>query len=141
MGQEDPTCTSDLTRVGESRLHGRGVFAAKPLRAGQIVMEVAVLVLKQSEAANAPSIEGYCYEWPLGGNGRALALGEASFLNHGPSRRNESNNGTAAKANLTWETDEQQGRIRFRASRDIQPGEELLIDYGDGYRWREPPRE
>jgi hypothetical protein len=106
-------------------------------------METSVLVLGETEAAAAPSIEGYCYEWPLGGDGRALALGEASFLNHGPSVRDGhgSNNGSAARANLTWETDETRGRIRFRATRDIEVGEELLIDYGNEYRWKEPPKE
>lgn len=138
MSKSDPACTSELVRIGRSPLHGRGVFAARAIRAGEIVLVNVALPLGDGDVRPGDVIARYAYEWPLGGEGRAMALGEASLLNHAPSEagRPVGVRGEAT-SNLEWQTDERDLCLRFQAKRDIREGEELLIDYGDEHPWDE----
>lgn len=134
---EEPACLCARTRIGDSPLHGRGVFAARALQAGEVVIENPALPLGNGDVRESGVIARYCFEWPLEGEGRALALGEASLLNHAPSADDgpRGPNGWHLRANLRWETDTEQNRIVFYAARDIEAGEECLIDYGPDYPW------
>ncbi|MCC7389965.1 MAG: SET domain-containing protein-lysine N-methyltransferase [Phycisphaerales bacterium] len=134
---EEPPCLCARTRIDQSPLHGRGVFAARVIRAGEIVIENAALPLGNGDVRDSDVIARYCFEWPIDGDGRALALGEASLLNHAPSDDDGPHgpNGRHLRANLRWETDTVENRIVFYALRDIGAGEECLIDYGPDYPW------
>lgn len=131
MSRSDAACTSDMVRIGRSPVHGRGVFAARTIRAGELVLVNAALPLGDGDVRPGDVIARYAYEWPLGGEGRAMALGEASLLNHAPSE------GEGATSNLEWQTDERELCLRFFSKRDIREGEELLIDYGDEHPWED----
>jgi len=69
------------TYVAPSTLHGRGVFAAVPIAAGDIVEECPVLRFPaaQREHIDATLIDEYYFDWD--GDG-AIALGLGSLYNH-----------------------------------------------------------
>jgi SET domain-containing protein len=69
------------TYVASSTLHGRGVFAAVPIAAGDVVEECPVLRFPaaQRELVGATLIDEYYFEWD--GDG-AIALGLGSLYNH-----------------------------------------------------------
>jgi SET domain-containing protein len=71
----------ERTYVAPSTLHGRGVFAAVPIAAGDIVEECPVLRFPaaQREHIGETLIDEYYFEWD--GDG-AIALGLGSLYNH-----------------------------------------------------------
>jgi SET domain-containing protein len=71
----------ERTYVAPSTLHGRGVFAAVPIAAGEIVEECPVLRFPaaQREHIGETLIDEYYFEWD--GDG-AIALGLGSLYNH-----------------------------------------------------------
>jgi SET domain-containing protein len=71
----------DRTYVAASTLHGRGVFAAVPIAAGEVVEECPVLRFPaaQREHIDATLIDEYYFDWD--GDG-AIALGMGSLYNH-----------------------------------------------------------
>ena len=123
---EEPACLCARTRIDCSPLHGRGVFAARAIRAGEMVIENPALPLGNGDVRSSDVIARYCFEWPFNGDGRALALGEASLLNHAPAEEAgpRGPNGWHLRANLRWETDTAENRIVFYAARDIEAGEQ-----------------
>ena len=69
------------TYVAASTLHGRGVFAAVPIAAGDIVEECPVIRFPAAEREHidATLIDEYYFDWD--GDG-AIALGLGSLYNH-----------------------------------------------------------
>lgn len=107
--------------VRQSPVHGKGVFALLPLRAGERIFEYKGMVTTWREAArwNARrSDSGHTFLFGLS-DGRVIDGGRggngARWLNH------------ACAANC--EAVEGDGRVFIEAVRDIAPGEELFIDY------------
>jgi SET domain-containing protein len=99
---------------------GRGVFAGRRFRQGEIIEICPVIPLKPSEA-NACSetiLDDYFFTWGAQGKEYALCLGYGELYNHSP-------HPNATYANRTREL-----QIVFRATRDIAIGEQILIDYG-----------
>ncbi|QKK09404.1 MAG: hypothetical protein HND58_15380 [Planctomycetota bacterium] len=83
-GADEPPPQYSTIRVAESSIHGRGVFARRTIRKGEVVIVNPALPLGEGEVRDDDLIARYCFEWPKDGDGRALALGEASLLNHAP---------------------------------------------------------
>lgn len=99
--------------VVEPNAKGRGVYAARRFKHGEMVEDCPVLVLKPSEGRGL--ITYYWWAW----KGRyGLALSVASIFNH--SRR----------PNVGSRRHFKQQRMTFMALRDIVVGEEILVDYG-----------
>ncbi|MDQ2697107.1 MAG: SET domain-containing protein, partial [Pseudomonadota bacterium] len=97
---------------------GLGVFADEPIPAGAVVESCPVLVIDSAEAdqfAESRSLSDYLWQWE--NDGLALALGYGSVYNH------------TDAPNLEEERNYRQKAMVFRASRDIQPGEELTVRY------------
>ncbi|TMD94821.1 MAG: hypothetical protein E6I76_11755 [Chloroflexi bacterium] len=69
------------TYVAPSTLHGRGVFAAVPIAAGEVIEVCPVLRFPaaQREHIDATLIDEYYFDWD--GDG-AIALGLGSLYNH-----------------------------------------------------------
>jgi SET domain-containing protein len=107
--------------IAPSRVHGLGVFAIEPIRKGEVIEECPCLPLERGYEHLPSVINHYLYEWPYGGDGRAVVWGSASIFNHAPS------------PNANWQTLDDPPRCVFRATRDIGAGEEVFIDYGDEY--------
>ena len=96
-------------RVGESPIHGRGVFARTRIRDGGCIGDFEGTVTKRN---------GMHVLWTLDENGREVGIrgeNELRFLNH------------ARHPNAEF-----RGASLF-AVRNIQPGHEILIDYGDDW--------
>lgn len=107
--------------VRHSPIHGKGVFALRALSVGERIFEYKGLVTTWREATRTYARRadaGHTFLFGLS-DGRVIDGGRggngARWLNH------------ACKANC--EAIEQSGRVYINALRDIQPGEELFIDY------------
>ena len=108
---------SQLVEVKRTRSKGRGVFARCHIDEGQVIERVPVLVLPMQEVGTGhgrTALEDYCFMW--GRNTYAVALGYGSMYNHSfdPNARYDD------VGQLTKE---------FVALRDIQPGEEITVNY------------
>ena len=105
--------------VRRSRVHGRGVFAARPIRKGERIIEYAGRrVLWSSIPDDQDDTETYYFgldndkeviDPSVGGN-------EAQWINH--------------SCDPNCETiEDRRGRVFIKALRNIRPGEELSYDY------------
>lgn len=107
--------------VRQSPVHGRGVFAMRPLAAGERVLEYKGEIAAWREAVRRHRREGVAGHTFLFGlcDGRVIdgsrGGNSARWLNH------------ACAPNC--ETVEDAGRIFIHTIRPIQAGDELLIDY------------
>ncbi|MFZ4652083.1 MAG: SET domain-containing protein [Rubrivivax sp.] len=122
--QEDPsTRPGRRIQVRRSGVHGKGVFALRPIAAGERVIEYKGEVISWREALRRHPHdpkdphhtfyfhvdERHVIDAKYGGNA-------ARWINH------------ACDPNC--EADEVDGRVFIQALRDLQPGEELFYDYG-----------
>jgi SET domain-containing protein len=108
---------SDAVEVKRARGKGRGVFARRPIRKGEVIERVPVLVLEErdyEEGMDGTLLAGYVFAW---GEGRiALALGYGSLYNH------------SYRPNARYQ-DVAPRTKQFVALRDIRPGEEVTVNY------------
>jgi uncharacterized protein len=112
-----PFQQSDAIKIKRIKGKGRGVFARRAIRKGEVIESVPVLVMSSKEYAEGLSktaLKDYCFGW--GTDQVALALGYGSLYNHSyqPNARYE-DIGTQTKD--------------FVAVRDIAEGEEITINY------------
>ncbi|MBV8037444.1 SET domain-containing protein-lysine N-methyltransferase [Roseateles sp.] len=109
--------------VRDSGVHGRGVYAAAPIRAGAKIIEYTGERITWDEAVERhphdPSQPNHTFYFHLDGGLVIDALyggNDARWINH------------ACEPNC--EADEVDGRVFIKALRDLTPGEELFYDYG-----------
>ena len=100
---------------------GRGAYAAKAFREGDVV-EVCAAVPFDPGATDLPlAVQRMVFNWGLltknPGRQLALALGYGSLYNHDN------------PANMKYEVDEGGQTIRFVAARDIEAHDELTVNY------------
>jgi SET domain-containing protein len=102
-----------------SRRHGRGVFAGRRFRTGEVLERCPILCVSARERAlvERTGLRGYLYQRQRGAG--AIALGLGSLYNH------------AADPNAECELVLDDQTLVFRALRDIAKGEEITISYGD----------
>ncbi len=117
------TCKKKNLEVRFSPIDRFGVFAVERITKGTIVEEAPCLILERGYETLNTVLNHYLFAWPKHGDGRAIVFGNASLLNH------------SANPNLEWDTDEGREVVVFTASRDIEAGEEILVDYDDEY-WK-----
>jgi uncharacterized protein len=125
----DPTLPATPRKPGQRRLqvrrsgvHGRGVFACRALRAGEIIIEYRGEVISWEEALRRhphdPSDPNHTFYFHVDDD-RVIDGGvrgnAARWINH------------ACAPNC--ETEDDGGRIFIKALHDIAPGEELFFDY------------
>ena len=108
---------SDAIEVKRIKGKGRGVFARRLIRKGEVLERVPVLVVPLSDLENESGetvIASYCFGW---GEGKAaLALGYGSLYNH------------SYRPNARYDDVGPQTK-EYTALRDIKPGEEITINY------------
>jgi SET domain-containing protein len=94
---------------------GRGVFAMVAFYRGQVIEDCPILEFPNEQATYDSVIHHYTFAW----NRRrsALALGYGSILNH------------SFSPNAVYSFRVAKKMIRIRALRNIEPGEEILINY------------
>jgi SET domain-containing protein len=100
---------------------GRGVVAQRRFAAGETIERPPVLVIPASEAPliRDTRLAHYYFEWGDDCRQAAIALGYGSLYNHSytPSAR--------------YEFREDEECLEFIALREIQPGEEITINYNN----------
>ncbi|CDN90114.1 SET domain protein [Hydrogenophaga intermedia] len=99
---------------------GRGVFAARSIKAGETVESCPVLLLDIAKFSMPQCIASRVFAWgDLTGEGlqSGLALGWGSMYNH------------SNPANMRFVADPVAGLLNFLAARDIEADEELTINY------------
>lgn len=103
--------------VDSSHRHGRGVFAARPFAAGEVIEDCPVLVVPEEEwdSLAGTCLSAHVFAWE---GGAALALGSTSLLNHSDS------------PNAVYEMDYDGLRLVVRALEPIPAGREITINYG-----------
>ncbi|KAH9810044.1 SET domain-containing protein 4 [Teratosphaeria destructans] len=113
---------------------GRGVFAGAPMPSGTIIDGCPVLILDPKENTNhieKTSLYHYTYNWPIiarspdrptkiVGKTQAVIFGLGSMFNH-----------SKLHQNVGWTRDLRNDMVIYRALRDIEKSEELLISYGN----------
>ncbi len=110
-------------QVRASGIHGKGVFALRPIKAGDTIVEYTGKVLTWKAAQKLhphnPAEPNHTFFFHIDDK-RVIDGGQggnaAKWINHacGPN----------------CEADEVEGRVFVKALRDIAPGEELNYDYG-----------
>ena len=111
-------------QVRKSGVHGKGVFALKPIAAGERILEYKGQTIGWPEAlrrhphdANDPN---HTFYFSLDDGSHVIDAkvdgNAARWINH------------ACEPNC--QADEDEARVFIRALRDLQPGEELFYDYG-----------
>src|SRR5690606_1733204 len=111
------------TQVRESGVHGKGVYAIRPIPAGATVLEYKGEIITWQEALDRhphdPSQPNHTFYFHLD-DGHVIdgkyQGNSAKWINH------------SCAPNLEAEQDGD--RVFLKALRDIEPGEELFFDYG-----------
>jgi len=101
---------------------GRGAYAARDFKKGELVEECPVIVLFRSPDMLAPRIKTIIFNWGSLTNSErssALVLGYGSIYNH--------NN----PANMLYKGVFDNNSIKYIAARDIKKDEELTVNYNN----------
>lgn len=106
--------------IAQTEKKGRGVFAARPFRKGEIIERSCVIELEREEHHRLAGsiLDQYVFLFDRRKKSLALALGYGSLFNH------------SIQANSSYSRDIKHKTITFRALRYISPNEEVTIHYG-----------
>ena len=115
--------TGRRTQVRDSGIHGKGVYAVRPIKAGERVLEYKGEIITWEEALDRhphdPKQPNHTFYFHLD-DGHVIdgkyQGNSAKWINH------------SCEPNL--EADQIGNRVFLNALRDIEPGEELFFDYG-----------
>ena len=109
--------TTNGLAVQDSEIHGRGVFATRRFRTGEVIEVCPVIRLPADDIGHLEetALRGYCYEWNDGG--LAMAQGYGSLYNH------------SWAPNAQYEQDYDRGTVVITAVRTIRAGQEITINY------------
>lgn len=105
--------------IHQTKEKGRGVFAGRRIRAGEVIERCPVLPLTQAEERKAQSmvLRDYIFAWGARWETSCIALGFGAMYNH------------SDHPNAWFRQRRKQKQIEFIALRDIKKGEEILTDY------------
>lgn len=101
---------------------GRGVFAAKSIRSGEVIEVCPVVEIARADVGfiRKTDLVHYYFYWGKELKGGAIALGFGSLYNH------------SYAPNATYKKDYENKTIEFIALRNISEGEEVTINYNYG---------
>lgn len=105
--------------IGTAAGRGRGVFAVRKILKGEVIERAPVIVIPKDEWPDLESttLSDYAFDWGENDEHAAIALGYVSIYNHS----------YLPNAELDDLLDEQMMSVVAR--HDIQPGEEITINY------------
>lgn len=101
---------------------GRGVYTSITIEKGDMI-EICPLIIippKEVEVIHQTVLHDYYFLWTKPENSACIALGFGSLYNH------------SSENNAEVFMDIEMNEIEFRASRKINAGTEIFIDYNDG---------
>ena len=108
--------------VGNSSVHGQGVFATRTISKGEVIERCPYIVIDDDDLQEINRLNDYLFTSPDNKNDYLCVLGCGMIYNHG------------APANAEWQIDDDDNRfIRFTAKSLIKSGDEILHDYGNEY--------
>jgi hypothetical protein len=107
------------TRVDVVPGKGRGVFAARLIRAGELIEKAPVLVVPHTQVDDIDRtfLDHYVYDWAVDSSQRAVALGFGSLYNH------------SYDPNAVYVKDFHGEALVYHALVDIEIGREILVNY------------
>ena len=105
----------DKTSVRKNK-YGRGVYAKRDFKRGEIVEIAPVVVMPKREVGVHARLSHYVFEW--GPGCYAVALGYGSLFNH------------SSDPDVLFSLDKPKRKIIFRAVRPIRRGQEIMTSYG-----------
>ena len=110
---------SPSLEIRESPGKGRGVFALHLIPSGTVIENAPVIAFTAEQwlMIEKSMLYHYVFEWGLNGSGGAIALGYGSLYNHDH------------QPNAHYVRKETESYLEFIARRDIQPGEEITVNY------------
>ena len=113
--------------VDKSPIHGWGVFAKDFIRSGEVFEICPVLDLPINKGESSPLLIDYRFNWPQGENWdtQVISFGFGSLYNH------------SNDANAYWRSNLKNKTFEFVSIKDIHPGEEIFIWYGDINYWND----
>jgi uncharacterized protein len=115
----DITCPPGL-ELRSVRGKGRGVFAPRRFRKGEVLERSPVLAMTERQWRHVAKtlLDHYVYEWD-GKGGCAMVLGLGSLYNH------------SYEPNVANLIDRRNGSMDWVALRTIAKGEEITVNYND----------
>ena len=119
----DASQTVQKIRVGDSPIHGQGVFAQVDIKAGEVIERCPYLVIDDDDLAEENRLNDYLFTSPDAATDYLVIMGYGMMYNH------------SSDANAEWEIDDDNRFVRFSATKDIAAGEEIFQDYGEEY-WK-----
>jgi len=104
--------------VKSTNKKGRGVFALKNFKKGDIVERCPIiyLSLKERQHCEKTILANYMYPWRSTKSG-SVVLGYGSIYNH------------SFDSNATWQQDFKTEEMVYRAVKPIKSGEEITVNY------------
>ncbi len=102
--------------MGNSEQYGRGIFAIRNIKKGELIEIAPVLVIPKKEwkLMRKSILSNYVFWWK---KAKAIALGYGSLYNH------------SYTPNARYITNMENQSIDFYARKDIRKGEEIMINY------------
>ena len=110
--------------IGNSPVHGQGVFATRAIAKGEIVERCPYIVIDDEDLAEANRLQDYLFTSPDQPGDYLCVLGYGMMYNH------------SDMPNAEWEIDEDNIHfVRFTALKPIAKGKEIFQNYGSEY-WK-----
>lgn len=105
--------------IATSEGMGRGIFTTEKINEGTVIeiAPVIVMTLADRKLLDQTLLYDYIFEWGENKEQCAMALGWVPVYNH------------SYNSNCEYEMDFDQQTIAIKTMRDIEPGEELFINY------------
>jgi len=113
-----PGCNELPVIIGNSEIHGRGMFANRSIKKGEIIEKCPLIIFNRNRVDALSIIRDYDISTPDGKH--AIMLGYGSIYNHSDDN------------NSSWDFNEIP-EIVVKAIRDIEKGEEVCVSYGKIY--------
>lgn len=100
---------------------GRGVIAERDIKLGEVITNCEILVLSPEDTlkVNETDLKWYTFIFNKETKQDCLVMGDGEIFNH-------DDNANVLYGLIDWD---KRKLMRFQASRDIEKGEQLFIDY------------
>jgi SET domain-containing protein len=107
--------------VDNSTVEGLGVFASDTIQEGELITEVPIILIPESDLSDLTKTKllDYYFAWGQGFRQAAIALGYGSLFNH------------SYHPNARYYKDFENQTIRFVALKKIEINEEILVNYNE----------
>lgn len=112
--------------LDKSSVHGWGVFAKSKIEKDEIIEECVIIDMGIGKSVS-PILIDYRFNWPQFTENyiQVVATGFSMMYNH------------SSEANANWRSNLENRTFEFYATKNIEPGEEVFVWYGDVSYWND----